>query len=77
MIGRIGTYASYHVCLCYCVLDFAAHSFFSGNDSANEADGFCEEDRYDSLGYGLDFEEFLMSFTIRYRWLFIFCFKEM
>ena len=40
------------VCSCVTfVLGFAAHSIISGTDSD-------DEDRYDSLGYGLDFEEF-------------------
>ena len=46
------------MCLCYCVLGFAAHSFFSGVDYASD-DDCCDdvEDRYDYIGYGTDFEE--------------------
>ena len=49
--------------MCACVtvvLGFAAHSIISGfssNDAKDEVPD--DEDRYDSLGYGFDFEEFL------------------
>ena len=43
--------------LCCCVLGFAAHSFISGTDDASDDDFLDDEDRYDYLGYGTDFEE--------------------
>ena len=46
------------MCLCYCVLGFAAHSFISGVDCVSDDDCYDDaEDRYDYLGYGSDFEE--------------------
>ena len=46
------------VCACVTVvLGFAAHYIISGTDS--DAEDYSEDDRYDSLGYGSDFEEFL------------------
>ena len=50
--------------MCACVtvvLGFAAHSIISGTDSDTE-DCF-KDDRYDSLGYDSDFEEFLAGCT--------------
>ena len=44
------------MCLCYCVLGFAAHSNISGDDSDCEESG-CNYDRYDFMGYGTDLEE--------------------
>ena len=44
------------MCLCYYVLGFAAHSNISGDDSDCEDDNY-DYDRYDFLGYGMDFEE--------------------
>ena len=43
--------------------------FISGTDS--DADAYDEDDRYDSLGYGFDFEAFLdeCSDQIRYFYL--------
>ena len=41
------------------VLGFAAHSIISGTDS--DAEDCSEDDRYDGLGYGSDFEEFLVE----------------
>ena len=46
--------------MCACVtivLGFIAHSIISGTDF--DVEDCLEDDRYDSLGYGLDFEEFL------------------
>ena len=58
LIVSIRTHALHIVCACVIiVLDFAAHSIISGTDS-DAADCF-EDDRYDSLGYDSDFEEFL------------------
>ena len=43
---------------CYCVLGFAAHSFISGVNCASDDDCYVDdEDRYDFMGYGTDFEE--------------------
>ena len=39
------------------VLGFTAHFIISGTDS--DAGDCSEDDRYDSMGYGSDFEEFL------------------
>ena len=47
---------SQRVCLCYCVLGFAAHSNISGDDSDCEDFG-CDYDRYDFMGYDMDLEE--------------------
>ena len=49
---------SCRVCLRCCVLGFAAHSIISGIDCASD-DDCCDddEDRYDYLGYGTDYEE--------------------
>ena len=45
------------VCTCVIVvLGFTAYSIISGIDS--DAEDFFEDDRYDNLGYGSDFEEF-------------------
>ena len=41
----------------YCVLGFAAHSFISGIDCASDDDCLDDDDRYDYLGYGTDYEE--------------------
>ena len=51
------------MCLCYCVLGFAAHSFISGDDSDCEDSG-CDYDRYDYMGYGTDLEEYADEFSI-------------
>ena len=57
---RLRTRALHIVCACVTVvLGFAAHSIISGIDSNTE--DCSEDDRYDSLGYGLDFEEFLVE----------------
>ena len=46
------------MCLRYCVLGFAAHSFISGVDYTSDDDCYVDdEDRYDYMGYGIDFEE--------------------
>ena len=46
------------MCLCYCVLGFAAHYFISGVDCVSDDDCYDDaEDRYDYMGYGSDFEE--------------------
>ena len=39
------------------VLGFAAHPIISGTDS--DAGDCSEDNRYDSMGYGSDFKEFL------------------
>ena len=44
------------MCLCCCVLGFAAHSNISGDDSDCKDDGY-DYDRYDFMGYGTDLEE--------------------
>ena len=49
---------SRRMCLCYCVLGFAAHSFISGVDCASDDDCYDDvKDRYDYMGYETDFEE--------------------
>ena len=45
------------MCLCCCVLGFTADSFISGTDCASDDDCLDDEDRYDYLGYGTDYEE--------------------
>ena len=52
--------ALHYVCACVIVvLGFTAHSIISGTDSDA---GDCSEDNcYDSMGYGSDFEEFLVK----------------
>ena len=50
------------MCLCYCVLGFAAHSNISGDDSDCEDDDY-DYDRYDFMGYGTDFEECADEFS--------------
>ena len=50
------------MCLCCCVLGFAAHSNISGDDSGCEDDGY-DYDHYDFLGYGTDFEECADEFS--------------
>ena len=58
LLVSIRARALHIVCACVTVvLGFAAHSIISGNDS--DARDCSEDDRYDSLGYGSDFEEFL------------------
>ena len=58
LIVRLRTHAFHIVCACVTVvLGFAAHSIISGTDS--DAEDCLEDDRYDSLGYSSDFEEFL------------------
>ena len=55
---RLQAHALHYMCACVTiVLGFAAHSIISGTDS--DAGDCSEDDRYDSLGYGSDFEEFL------------------
>ena len=55
---RLRARALHIVCACVIVvLGFAAHSIISGTDS--DAGNCSEDDRYDNLGYGSDFEEFL------------------
>ena len=45
------------MCLCYCVLGFAAHSIISGVDCDSKDDCCFDEDRNDYMGYGTDLEE--------------------
>ena len=45
------------MCLCYCILGFTAHSIISGTDYASDDDYLDDEDRYDYLGYGTNYEE--------------------
>ena len=57
LLVSIRTRALHIVCACVTVvLGFTAHSIISGTDS--DAGDCSEDDRYDSLGYRLDFEEF-------------------
>ena len=49
------------MCLCYCVLGFAAYSNISGDDSNCEDSG-CDYDIYDFMGYGTDLEEYADEF---------------
>ena len=59
---RIRARALHIVCSCVTVvLGFAAHSIISGTDS--DAGDCSEDDRYNSLGYGSDFEEFLAEYS--------------
>ena len=53
------------MCLRYCVLGFTAHSFILGVDCASD-DNCCDgdEDHYDYLGYGTDFEECADEFYV-------------
>ena len=51
--------------MCACVtvvLGFTAHSIILGTDSDAEDEVPDDEDQYDSLGYGSDFEEFLEDY---------------
>ena len=58
LLISIRMHALHIVCGCVTVvLGFAAHSIISGTDS--DAKDCFEDDRYDSLGYGSNFEEFL------------------
>ena len=58
LLVSIQTRALHIVCACVIVvLGFAAHSIISGTDSI--AGDCSEDDRYDSMGYGSYFEEFL------------------
>ena len=58
LLVSICTHALHIVCACVTVvLGFAAHSIISGTNSDTE--DCSEDDRYDSLGYSLDFGEFL------------------
>ena len=58
LLVSIRTRALHIVCACVTVvLGFAAHSIISGTNS--DVKDCLEDDRYDSLGYGLDFKEFL------------------
>ena len=45
------------MCLRYCVLGFATHSFISGADCGSDDDCLDDDDCYDYLGYGTDYEE--------------------
>ena len=55
---RIRAHALHIVCACVIVvLGFAAHSIILGTDS--DTRDCSEDDRYDNLGYGSNFEEFL------------------
>ena len=58
---RLPVRALHIVCACVTVvLGFAAHSIISGYASDDTDDAVPDdEDRYDCLGYGSDFEEFL------------------
>ena len=47
---------SHRMCLRYCVLGFAAHSIILGVDCDSDDTCFDEDDRYDFLGCGTDFE---------------------
>ena len=51
------------MCLCCCVLGFAAHSFISGTDCASDDDCLDDEDRYDYLGYGTDYDEYADEYS--------------
>ena len=51
------------MCLCYCVLGFAAHSFISGTDCASEDDCLDDEDQYDYLGYDTDYEGYADEYS--------------
>ena len=58
LLVSLRAHALHIVCACVTVvLGFAAHSIISGTDS--DAGDCSEDDRYDSMGYGSDFEEFL------------------
>ena len=58
LLVSIRTRALHIVCACVTVvLGFAAHSIISGTDF--DTGDWLEDDRYDSMGYGSDFEEFL------------------
>ena len=58
LIVRLRVRALHIVCACVtAILGFAAHSIISSIDS--DVENCLEDDRYDSLGYGSDFEEFL------------------
>ena len=58
LLVNICARALHIVCACVTVvLGFAAHSIISDTDS--DVGDCSEDDRYDSLGYGSDFEEFL------------------
>ena len=50
------SYDAYRMCLRYCVLGFAAHSIISGTGNASNDDCLDDEDRYDYMGYGSDYE---------------------
>ena len=49
------------MCLCYCVLGFAAHSNISGDDS--DCGYPSDMDLYDYLGYGTDFSRSVQTST--------------
>ena len=51
------------MCLRYCVLGFAAHSIISGVDCLSVDDCFLDDDGYDFMGYGTDFEECADEFS--------------
>ena len=58
VLARISVLALHRMCLCYYVLGFAAHSTILGVDCDSEDDCcFDDDNHYDFLGYGIDFEE--------------------
>ena len=58
LLVSIRAHALHIVCVYVTVvLGFAAHFIISGTDS--DAGDCSKDDRYDSLGYGSDFEEYL------------------
>ena len=62
LLVSIRTCALHIMCACVTVvLGFAAHSIISGIDSDTEV--CSEDDRYDSLGYGSNFEEFFAEWS--------------
>ena len=62
LLVSIRARALHIVCACVTVaLGFAAHSIISGIDS--DAEDCFKDDRYDSLGYSSDFEEFLTEYS--------------
>ena len=57
LLVSIRTCALHIMCACVTViLGFAVHSIISGTDS--DAGDCSEDDRYDSMGYSSNFEEF-------------------
>ena len=45
------------MCLRYCVLGFAAHSIISAVDCLSDEDYCMDDDHYDFMGYGTNFDE--------------------